>query len=136
MPLQFSVNTDGTVDILAKQGEHWEFSVTVTDVQGTPIDLTGYTAVSQIKTSYQSDTAVASFTATVSDPANGKVDLYLDPATTSQITAAPTSIDGVKLKNLKVGSPGVYVYDVKVYTTDKAYRILEGKLAVDPGVSS
>jgi len=135
MPLTFYVNPNKTVDILAKQGESWEFVITITDSNGNPFDLTGYSVKAYIKSTYQDESPVATFNCQIEDALSGKIKLTLSSTVTSQIEAYPTSADGVRISNLKAGTQGVYVYDVKIYNDTKAIRVLEGKLVVDPQVS-
>jgi len=135
MPLKLFTNSDGTVDIIAKQGESWELTIQVTDADNKPIDLTGYSVKGMMKKSYQDATATAEFECTIEDPPNGVVKVRLSPSETSQIPACPTSVDNISVANITEGRPGVYVYDIKVYNENTAFRVLEGRIVVDPEVS-
>jgi len=136
MPLKFTVNQNGTVDILAKQGESWEILLQVTNEDGTPLDLTGYSVKGSMKSRYQDTNVVANFTCSIEDALNGTIKVRLTPAETSQIPAYPTSADGLRISNLPEGTQGVYVYDIKIYNDTTAIRVLEGKIVVDPEVSA
>lgn len=135
MPLKFFVNQDGTVDILAKQGESWEILIQVTDENGTPMDLAGYSVKGMMKSSYQDATPVAEFVCSIENPQEGIIKAKLSPADTSVIPAYPKSADNVRISSLSEGKQGVYVYDIKVYNDETAFRVLEGKIVVDPEVS-
>lgn len=95
------------------------FSVTLQVFEGStaPLDITGYTGNAQIRKHYDSQTVAASFTTTVSDPANGKITLAL--------TAGETA-------NLKQGR---YVYDVEIKSGAFVYRAAEGIVTVYPQVT-
>ena len=134
MPLKFFVNPNGTVDILAKQGEDWTIIIKLTDDEGNPIDLAGYSVKGAIRETYGSSEAYL-FTCSIEDANNGIIKAYLSPSQTSSIPAYRTSVDGMMMESLSEEETGVYVYDIKIYNSERAVRILEGKLVVDPEVS-
>lgn len=98
------------------QGTDFLTSITLTDDDGIPITLSGYTGEGQIRKYYTSSTAVDF---DVSIQANtGVVTLQLTSAQTNAMEA------------------GRYVYDVEL--TDSANivsRILEGIVTITPGVT-
>jgi len=126
-----------TVDILAKQGEHWEINLNLKDKDNNPIDLTGYNIKGQIRKKYNDPNIIAEFNCDIVDPPNGIIRIYLPPDITSNIPAFFTSVDNLNITSMLEGITGVYVYDIKIYKPDntKAMRILEGKIVVDPQVS-
>jgi len=135
MPLKFFVNSDGTTDILAKQGESWDILIQITDEDGNPIDLTGYSVKGMMKANYDDSVATAVFNCSIKDPSNGVIEAKLSPSETSNITPYPKSADNVRISSVSEGTQGVYVYDIKVYNDEIAFRVLEGKIVVDPEVS-
>ena len=106
-------------NLFIDQGTDYSITVDVTDASGDVLDLTGYTAVSQMRKTYGSSTISATF-ATVISAAAGKVTISL---TDTQTTAL---------------SDGRYVYDLNI--TDDASpavttRVVEGQAIVTPGVT-
>ena len=102
-----AVYSDLTID----QGTDFSAEVQVDDTDGTTANLTGYTVAGQIRKSYSSTTKV-DFTATVSDAANGKIQIALSNTQTGAMKA------------------GRYVYDVEITKTSNAYktRVIEGQV--------
>jgi len=93
-------------------------TVTVTDTAGLPLDLTGYTALSQVRKSYPS-----SLIATITS-------VFVADRTTGNITLSLTDI---QTKTLETGR---YVYDLVI--TDSGgtkTRVIEGQVIVNPGVT-
>ena len=96
------------------QGTSFVTSILLTDDNGNPLNLNGYTAQAQIRTSYAAINSV-SFATSLS---NGQVQLSLDAPTTSNLTRAR------------------YVYDVVL--TDSANvmtRVVEGSIYMDQTVT-
>jgi hypothetical protein len=93
-------------------------TVTVTDTAGVALDLTGYTALAQIRKSYSSsliETITSSFA----------VD-----RTTGNITL---SLTDTQTKTLEVGR---YLYDLVITDTGSTKtRVIEGQVIVNPGVT-
>lgn len=91
--------------------------VNVADPQGDAVNLSGYTASSQIRKSYYSSTA-NNFTATITGEANGEITLSMTAANTSNL------------------APGRYLYDLVI--TDSGgvkTRVVEGIVNVLAGVT-
>jgi hypothetical protein len=104
-------------DITIDQGATFQCVIRFVDNAGNPIDLTGFTAYSQLKRWYSSVTS-KDFTCTV-NTANSTVALGMAPALTSTI------------------SSGRYVYDVMmVDPLNNVTRSVEGQVFVTPGVSN
>lgn len=105
-------------NIFIDQGANFSTTVTITDSNGNALDLTGYTALTQIRKTYESTTAT-SFTSTFdSDRTTGKITISLTNAQT-------TALDY-----------GRYVYDLII--TDAVSvktRVVEGIATVNPSVS-
>lgn len=104
-------------NLIIDQGSTFQTTILVTDQNGTPIDLTNYTAASQIRKHFTSTSSV-SFTATTGGVA-GTITLGL--------TAAQTA-------NLEGGR---YVFDVELYTSNNSIitRVIEGIVTVNPNVT-
>jgi hypothetical protein len=107
------------VELFLDQGTTFNNVINLTDdVTNTPINISGYTATSQLRRSYYSANASANITCTITNAANGELTLSMTPANTA---------------NLK---PGRYVFDVKtVDGSNTTSRVLEGVITVTPQVS-
>lgn len=93
-------------------------TVNVEDSQGAAVNLSGYTAASQIRKSYYS-TSANNLTATVTGIANGEITLSMTAANTANLT------------------PGRYLYDLVITapTTGVKTRVVEGIVNVLAGVT-
>lgn len=102
-------------NIVIDQGASFSSSITVTDDEGVPVDLTGYTGTAQMRKHYTSSNSV-SFAVAVSNA--GIIALSLTANQTANIAA------------------GRYVYDVEVTDTNNlVYRIVEGIVTLTPQVT-
>jgi hypothetical protein len=99
------------------QGTTFSVNIQVFDTAGNPLNIIGYTANSQIRKSYASSNTAATFSANISNPANGIVNLSL----TAQQTEA-----------LKYGR---YVYDLNIKSGGVTLRASEGIVTVYPQVT-
>jgi hypothetical protein len=102
-------------NIVIDQGTTFNTSIELTDESGYPLNLDSYTAKSQIRRWYTSTTATDFDIQT----ANGVVQLSMNAATTSSLTAQR------------------YVYDVVLTSNadNSVVRILEGYVTVNPKVT-
>jgi hypothetical protein len=92
-------------------------TINVEDVQGDAVNLSGYTAASQIRKSYYS-TSANTLTATITGTANGEITLSMTAANTANLT------------------PGRYLYDLVITAPDTTKtRVVEGIVNVLPGVT-
>ena len=108
----------GYQELFLEQGTTFSTTVTIDDAYGTPYDLTGFTAKSQIRKSYYSTTPTADFVISIPTPENGLLTLTLGHTQTANIAA------------------GRYVYDVVIKnTSNNVTRILEGIVNVMPQVT-
>jgi hypothetical protein len=109
-----AIYTNLTID----QGSDFSTDITVEDAAGNDADLTGYTAVGQIRKSYSSTTKY-DFVCTIPYPTQGVVQIKLTNAVTDVMKA------------------GRYVYDVEVLqgSSGAITRIVEGQLEITPGVT-
>lgn len=92
-------------------------TVNVEDSQGAAVNLSGYTAASQLRKSYYS-TSANNFVATVTGIANGEITLSMTAANTANLT------------------PGRYLYDLVITApTGVKTRVVEGIVNVLAGVT-
>ena len=105
------------------QGEDVKFSTVYKDSDGAVIDITGYTARLQARTSYEDDSdpapvALSSSPGVVIAGAEGKVTFFITNAQTSGLT------------------PGEYVYDAELIDgSGLVTKLLFGKIEVLPEVT-
>lgn len=104
-------------DIIIDQGTTFETVVTVTDDNGSAINLTNYESAAQIRKHHTSSAVSATFVIT-NGGTNGQLTLTLSSSATGSLTA------------------GRYVYDVEI-TSDAAVvsRVVEGVVTVNPQVT-
>lgn len=104
-------------NLVIDQGTTFSSIITLTNQDGTAMNLTGYTVASQFRKSFQSSTAT-SFTASIYDAATGKIRLQLSPAASSAIKA------------------GRYLYDIELTSnTGEKSRALEGLVIITPEIT-
>lgn len=106
-------------EIIMDQGTTFNTEITLNDdTSSAPINLSGYIVRSQMRRSYYSANASATFTCTITDAANGELTLSLTDGQTSNIKA------------------GRYLFDLEtVDTSNVVTRVLEGIITVTPGVT-
>ena len=104
------------VNIIIDQGTDFSTTVNLTDSSGTNLNLTGFSAASQIRKTHSSSNSTA-FTCTITT-ANSTLTLALN----NSVTAAMT--------------PGRYVWDMLVSSGSTIYRLVEGNVLVLGGISS
>jgi hypothetical protein len=108
----------GYSELFMEQGADFNASIELDDVSGAAFNLVGFTATSQMRKSYFSSNAAATFSvSTGNSPALGVVTLSLSAANTANIAY------------------GRYVYDVYVTNNTNRIRILEGIINVSPQVT-
>ena len=122
----------GKYSFLIEQGATLSFELQYKDSAGTPIDLTGYTARMQIRSSVDSTTTIASLTSTLTADGTG---LNLSGSSGT--------------KPLSSGSIGVYisaassslftfsegVYDLELVSGSAVTRLIEGKVKLSKEVT-
>lgn len=105
-------------NIFIDQGADFSTTVTVSDSAGAALDLSNYTALAQIRKTYESTTATT-FTST-----------FAADRTTGQITISLTDVQTTALDF------GRYVYDLLITDGDgDKTRVVEGIATVNPSVS-
>jgi uncharacterized membrane protein len=103
-------------NIIIDQGTTFSTIINLTDDNGDPIDLTGYTGDSEMRKHYTSSNS-QSFSVSLGGT-SGTVTLSLTAAQTANLT------------------PGRYVYDVEVTSASNVVsRIVEGIVTVTPEVT-
>jgi hypothetical protein len=103
-------------NIIVDQGTTFSTDIYLTDDNGNPVDLTGYTGASKMRKHYTSSNA-QSFSVSL-HPTDGYVTLSLSANVTDNLT------------------PGRYVYDVEVTSSSNVVsRIVEGIVTVTPQVT-
>ena len=103
-------------NIFIDQGTDFSITVDVTQADGAPLNLTGYSAAAQIRKTYGSSNVSAVFTTSISAAA-GQVTLSLTDTQTSVLTA------------------GRYVYDLNITSGSTTTRVVEGQAIITPGVT-
>jgi hypothetical protein len=107
----------GFVELTIEQGANYSTTVTVNDSNGSPTNLTNYTAAAQLRKSYYSTTATE-FTVAVTDAAAGQITMSITSANTANLT------------------PGRYVYDLLITSpTSVKSRVIEGIATILPSVT-
>ena len=108
----------GYTELFLEQGADFNMSITLDDVGGGVFNLVNYTASSQMRKSYYSSNATATFSvSTGANAALGIITMTLDSANTANINA------------------GRYVYDVSISNDSSRIRVLEGIVNVSPQVT-
>lgn len=102
----------------------------VIKVGGTPVDLTGWTFVGQIRSTFGSPTVLATFDLTTNSPAtDGIINIDLDEDAVASLPIGPADVNEGDLTGL--------VYDIVAYPPSpaKPFRLMEGNAYIDPGVT-
>lgn len=98
------------------QGSDYATTITLTDDNGDPLELLGYTGQAQIR-KYYTSSVFYEFDVAINE-VTGQVTLSIDSETTNSIVA------------------GRYVYDVELTDiTGTVSRVLEGIVTITPGVT-
>lgn len=110
-----------TYNITIEQGADFNLSLQYKDSTGNAVNLTGYTARSQVRSSYSAPTALLTLTTENGcisiDGANGAITLAANAAQTAIIPA----------------SNGVY--DIELVAGASVIRFLEGSVRITPEVT-
>jgi hypothetical protein len=113
-----------TLNLTMYQGASFDYQLTWNTTEGTvtsPVDLTNWSARMQVRSTYQSSTAVLSFTSGSGITLGGTTGSIL-------IEATPAQTAGV--------AEGQYVYDLELVSPGSAVtRLVEGSLFCDPEVT-
>lgn len=105
-------------NIVIDQGADFATTITVTDTDGSIVDLTGYTGEGQIRKHYTSETAV------------DLIVEFQDPRSSGQVTLSLTNANTAAME------AGRYVYDVEITSGGGTIsRLAEGIATVTPQVT-
>ena len=107
----------GTYNFTIEQGTTFSRVLTLQE-NGSAMNLTGYSVASQMRSTHDSSTVVATFSGSVTNASSGQITLSLTNSQTSAIDEA------------------IYVYDVEITSGAGAVtRILQGNVTVSPEVT-
>lgn len=114
--------TAGTHDIVIEQGATFRLSLVWKDPNGTPYDLTGYTARMQVRKAYGSTSSMLSLTSGAGDIVLGGALGTIVATASATATAALSGLQGVY--DIELVSPGGVVD-----------RVLQGTVTISPEVT-
>jgi len=105
-------------NIIIDTGAHFSRDFYLDNIDGTPLDLTGYTGASQIRKHPDSVNATVSFTVSFIDRTNGRIRVSLGRTTTAEI------------------KPGRYMYDVMLTDdSDNKSIVIEGNVLASQDIT-
>lgn len=111
----------GTYNTVIDQGADWFLNFTYENPNGTPINITGYTAALQVRTSPLAKTAVLTLTTEngglVISGNQGRIEAHATATQTSAITN------------------GKYAYDLEITGSGVVTRLVQGTIQVSPQVT-
>jgi hypothetical protein len=114
--------TAGIYNFTIDQGSTWTLQLIYKDPNGTPINLTGYTAKMQVRRKFDSSTAVLTLT---SLPGGGIT-----------ITGITGTIDLLATdEQTEVIEGGLYVYDLELNNGGAITRLIQGQITISPQVT-
>jgi hypothetical protein len=110
----------GIYNFTLDQGSTWTLQIVYKDSNGTPINLTNYTAEMQVRRKFDSDTPVLTLSTS-----NGGITIVGATGTLNLIaTDEQAAID-----------PGLYVYDLELSTGGVRTRLIQGTVTVSGEVT-
>jgi hypothetical protein len=109
-----------TTNLIIDQGATWNITFTYKNSDGSPINLTGYTAALQLRTSYDAASAALSLT-------SGSGIVLGGTAGTIAVTATATQTGAL--------TAGEYVYDLEITSSSVVTRLVQGRITVTPQVT-
>jgi hypothetical protein len=80
-----------TLDIEIYQGDTYRRGLSLTDSDGGPLDVTGYSFTSEIRRAEDSATELATFSVSILDAVNGSVEMRLEAADTLALPVPTTN---------------------------------------------
>jgi hypothetical protein len=104
------------IELYVDQGSSFNNIINITDdTTNAVVNISGYSAMSQMRRSHYSTSISANIECTITDSANGELTMSLPADVTSNIKA------------------GRYVFDVKITdTSNVTSRLIEGMITVTP----
>ncbi len=107
----------GTYNFTIEQGATFTRLLTLKE-NNSVMNLTGYSAASQFRSTHDSSTVAGTITASVTNASAGQITLSMTAAATGAV------------------EEGIYVYDVEITASSGAVtRILQGQVTVTPEVT-
>lgn len=104
-------------EIIIEQYASFSTTINIQDTQGDALNISGYTAASQMRKSPYASSA-ESFNVVISNISTGELTISMASANTANL------------------SPGRYLYDVKITSpTNDVIRVVEGIVTVTPGIT-
>lgn len=110
----------GILNLTFPQGATWDLSLTWTDGDGDPIDLTAHSARMQVRSEYTAGSPVLSLV-------NGTGITLGGTAGTIEVNVAATATAAIPAAQ--------YVYDLEVEAASFVTRVVQGTLTVSPEVT-
>lgn len=118
----------GLYNACFSQGATWEIPFQLVDENEDPVSLAGCTIAAKLRREVDDVAAVATFTCSIVDAAEGEGQAILAAATTAALTM-DTSESGKREKTK-------FFYDIEITFPDSTVlRILEGHILVSPEVT-
>lgn len=108
------------LDLEIKQDQDEELVITVSNQDGTPVNITGYTFAGQVRDTYLG-ALIFPFSFEILDQTTNTGEVKMTVA--ASIT-----------RKIRINQPTIYVYDVEM-SSPKKTRILEGKILLNPEVT-
>ena len=106
------------INLVVEQNADFQATITISNDNGSKLNLTNYTAACKIKKSPLSSTDTGTMTVSFVDRVNGKIMLSMNSTATAALPG------------------GRHVYDVTITSpTNFVTRVIQGSLLVSPGVT-
>ncbi len=119
-------------NITIEQGESWQITLYVTDLEGRPLDITDYTVTMRMKKHYSAKKYIP-FHTEITDPIKGEIKVWLDETETSTIQPLRYVYDCIVNGNVsQVNDPSSSISP----TDPIVIRFMEGIVSVTPSVSA
>lgn len=119
-------------NITIEQGESWQITLYVTDLEGRPLDLTDYTVTMRMKKHYSAKKYIP-FHTEITDPIKGEIKVWLDETETATIQPLRYVYDCIVNGNVsQVNDPSSDISP----TDPIVIRFMEGIVSVTPSVSA
>lgn len=119
-------------NITIEQGESWQITLYVTDLEGRPLDLTDYTVTMRMKKHYSAKKYIE-FHTEITDAIKGEIKVWLDETETSIIPPLRYVYDCIVNGNVsQINNP------TSIITPNEpiVIRFMEGIVSVTPSVSA
>jgi len=109
-------------NLIVNQGENYDLTATLTNTDGTPVNINGYALRGKVRYSYGSTGVLVNLAPTIVNATSGIINFTLTP---SETAALPVTVG---------------VYDIERYVAGQSpeltvVRVLQGTVTVTPEVS-